>query len=84
MRCSRTYFGHFTKRVRSRLGWMSPPRRKFLGAFSKRGFFLAAFLFSARGAEGSFLPPLAAFPIAASQLFGSTVCVESANLSYTA
>merc|ERR1719456_614043 len=26
-RCKRTYFGHFTKRDRSRLGWMSAPRR---------------------------------------------------------
>merc|ERR1719446_689138 len=68
MRCSRTYLGHFTKRVRSRLGWMSPPRRELRGAFSKRGFFLAAFLFSARGAEGSFLPPLAAFPMASGYL----------------
>merc|ERR1719361_3156232 len=60
MRCRRTYLGHFTKRVRSRFGWMSPPRRKFLGVFSNRGFFFAFAFFAARGAEGSFLP---AFPM---------------------
>merc|ERR1719265_1124987 len=27
IRCRRTYFGHRTKRLRLRLGWMSPPRR---------------------------------------------------------
>merc|ERR1719161_1059890 len=43
IRCRRTYFGHRTKRVRLRLGWMSPPRRKFRGVFSKRGFFFAFF-----------------------------------------
>ena len=30
------YLGHLTKRVKSREGWMSPPRRKFLGFFLKR------------------------------------------------
>merc|ERR1740121_463835 len=63
IRCRRTYLGHFTNRVRSRLGWMSPPRRKLLGAFSKSGFFLAFFSFLARGAEGNFLPGAAFFPI---------------------
>merc|ERR1712099_30142 len=33
-----TYFGHLTKRVKSRLGWISWPMPKFLGLFSKRGF----------------------------------------------
>merc|ERR1719230_554604 len=59
MRCRRTYFGHLTNRVRSRLGWMSPPRRKFRGVFSKSGFFLA-FFFSARGAFAT-LPPVLVF-----------------------
>merc|ERR1719382_1131858 len=35
IRWSRTYFGHRTKREKSRLGWMAPPSRKFLGVFSK-------------------------------------------------
>eukprot|EP00444_Apocalathium_aciculiferum_P042454 CAMPEP_0183548752 /NCGR_PEP_ID=MMETSP0371-20130417/60969_1 /TAXON_ID=268820 /ORGANISM="Peridinium aciculiferum, Strain PAER-2" /LENGTH=71 /DNA_ID=CAMNT_0025752245 /DNA_START=14 /DNA_END=229 /DNA_ORIENTATION=+ len=63
MRWRRTYFGQRTKRVRSRFGWMSPPKRKFLGVFSKRGFLTAFVFFAARGALGSFLPPLAALPI---------------------
>mmetsp|Transcript_74199 Transcript_74199/g.164091 ORF Transcript_74199/g.164091 Transcript_74199/m.164091 type:complete len:271 (-) Transcript_74199:22-834(-) len=64
MRCKRTYLGHLTKRVRSRFGWMAPPRRKLRGVFSKSGFFCAFFFFSARGAEGNFLPPVfAALPI---------------------
>merc|ERR1719401_2123938 len=63
IRCKRTYFGQRTKRVRSRLGWIAPPRRKFLGVFSKSGFFFAAFLFSARGAEATFFP-FAALPMA--------------------
>merc|ERR1719190_295348 len=50
MRCRRTYFGQRTKRVRSRLGWIAPPRRRFLGVFSNSGFFFAAFLFSDSGA----------------------------------
>merc|ERR1719476_1162253 len=61
MRCRRTYLGHLTKRVRSRFGWMSPPRRKLRGVFSKSGFFWVRFFFSARGAEGSFFLPAAAF-----------------------
>merc|ERR1719463_406468 len=61
MRCKRTYLGHFTKRVRSRLGWMSPPRRKFLGAFSKSGFLVAFLPFDApSGAAATFFPPFAA------------------------
>merc|ERR1719198_454993 len=61
MRCSLTYFGHLMKRVRSRLGWMSPPMRKLRGAFSKSGFFAAFFFFSDSGALGSFFLPAAAF-----------------------
>merc|ERR1712105_16478 len=32
------YLGHLTKRLRSRLGWISCPIPKFFGLFSKRGF----------------------------------------------
>mmetsp|Transcript_49245 Transcript_49245/g.139046 ORF Transcript_49245/g.139046 Transcript_49245/m.139046 type:complete len:264 (-) Transcript_49245:13-804(-) len=53
MRCRRMHFGHLTNRVRSRFGWMSPPRRKFFGAFWKRGLSLTFFLLSPRGALGS-------------------------------
>mmetsp|Transcript_2195 Transcript_2195/g.6541 ORF Transcript_2195/g.6541 Transcript_2195/m.6541 type:complete len:215 (-) Transcript_2195:12-656(-) len=34
---SRTYRGHLTKRLRSRVGRMSPPTRKFLGVLWKSG-----------------------------------------------
>lgn len=37
-RCSRTYSGHLTNRVRSALGGRSPPMPNDLGFFSKRGF----------------------------------------------
>merc|ERR1719424_2231041 len=63
--CRRTYLGHLTKRVKSRLGWMAPPRRLLRGVFSKSGFF-AAFFFAPppRGAFGNFfLEP--AFPLGA-------------------
>mmetsp|Transcript_55250 Transcript_55250/g.179490 ORF Transcript_55250/g.179490 Transcript_55250/m.179490 type:complete len:211 (+) Transcript_55250:359-991(+) len=63
MRCRRTYLGHRTKRVRSRFGWMSPPKRKFLGVFSKSGFLTAFAFFAAKGALGSFLPVFAALPM---------------------
>merc|ERR1719424_2637253 len=54
-RCKRTYLGHLTKRVRSRLGWMLPPRRKLRGAFSKREFFCVFFFAPLeRGALGNF------------------------------
>merc|ERR1740130_2149070 len=54
-RCKRTYLGHLMKRVKSRLGWMSPPTRKVRGAFSKRGFFCTFFFAPApRGALGKF------------------------------
>merc|ERR1719203_1947730 len=68
MRCNRMYLGHRTKRVKSRFGWMSPPRRKFLGVFSNSGFLCALFFFSASGADGSFFLPaadFAALPMAA-------------------
>merc|ERR1719282_1037319 len=57
MRCSRTYFGQRTKRVKSRFGWMSPPKRKFLGVFSKSGFLAAFFFLSAKGADATFFLP---------------------------
>merc|ERR1719446_531968 len=68
--CKRTYLGHLTKRVKSRLGWMAPPRRKLRGVFSKSGLRLAAFFFfAAKGAEGNFfLPPAACLPIFALML----------------
>merc|ERR1740130_2579757 len=75
--CKRTYFGHFTKRVRSRFGWMSPPKRKLLGAFSKRGFFCVFFFLSPpRGALGNFFlaPPL---PFGAMTSTRSSLCEQN-------
>merc|ERR1719198_647519 len=63
--CRRTYFGHLMNLLRSRFGWMSAPRRKFLGVFSKRGFFWVFFFVPPRGAAGTFLPPDFAFPFGA-------------------
>mmetsp|Transcript_47819 Transcript_47819/g.111530 ORF Transcript_47819/g.111530 Transcript_47819/m.111530 type:complete len:224 (-) Transcript_47819:12-683(-) len=55
LRCKRMYFGHFTKRLRSVFGRMSPPIRKFFGFFSKRTLFCTFFFFfSPRGAAGVF------------------------------
>merc|ERR1719440_1418080 len=64
IRWRRTYLGQRTNLVRFLLGWMSPPRRKLRGVFSKSGFFFA-FLASAAlpsGALGSAFFPC--FPIA--------------------
>merc|ERR1719433_1603422 len=58
IRCKRTYFGHFTKRVRSVFGRMSPPMRKFFGVFSNNELFCTFFLLFAKGAAATFLPAL--------------------------
>ena len=54
-RWRRTYLGHLTNRLRSRVGRMSPPTRKFRGVAWKRG----SWRFSGAGAgfffSGSFL-----------------------------
>ena len=53
----RTYLGHFTYRVRSRCGWMSPPMRKFFGRATKSGFCARSFFFlSAPAVVTTFLP----------------------------
>eukprot|EP00444_Apocalathium_aciculiferum_P044371 CAMPEP_0183542820 /NCGR_PEP_ID=MMETSP0371-20130417/42627_1 /TAXON_ID=268820 /ORGANISM="Peridinium aciculiferum, Strain PAER-2" /LENGTH=84 /DNA_ID=CAMNT_0025744153 /DNA_START=22 /DNA_END=276 /DNA_ORIENTATION=+ len=77
MRWRRTYFGHLTKRVRSRFGWISPPNRKFLGVFSKSGFFKAFVFLAASGAEGSFFLPAAALPIFEVSRSSGGVCEAS-------
>ena len=54
----RMYFGHRTKRLKSRLGWISWPIPKLRGRFSNRGFttrFTSGFL-TARGAAATFFP----------------------------
>merc|ERR1719188_1354694 len=67
IRCNRMYFGHFTKRVRSRFGWMVPPMLKFFGVVSTNGCFFTFFFSLRKGAPAVFFPALtfAAFPMAA-------------------
>ena len=57
-RWSLMYLGHLTKRLKSLLGWMSPPMPKLRVRFSKRGLttrLVSGFL-EAKGAAATFFP----------------------------
>ena len=56
--CKRTYLGHLTKRLKSRLGWICWPIWKLRGRATKRGFLtlLTSGFLTAKGAAATFFP----------------------------